>query len=53
MLKAHTDHSPEVIWMQSKGNIVHYSVWGMMNAALMENKTRKHLYVGADDKNSK
>lgn len=33
MLKAHTDYSSEVIWMQLQGNIV---LLGVMNAALME-----------------
>lgn len=28
MLKAHRDHSPEVIWMQLQGNIVCDSVGG-------------------------
>lgn len=28
MLKAHTDHSLEVIWMQLQGNIVRNSVGG-------------------------
>lgn len=28
VLKAHTDHSPEVIWMQSQGNTVRNPVGG-------------------------
>lgn len=37
MLKAHTDHSPKLIWMQLQGSIVRVILLGVVNAALMEN----------------
>lgn len=44
MLKAHRDHSPEVIWMQLQSNIVCNSVGG--DECGLNGKKYKHLCVG-------